>query len=44
MAFIKFLIDPAHQEPWKRPGFESLSRSTTSHAAARLPVGPNHSE
>jgi len=22
MAFIKFLIDPAHQEPWKRAGFE----------------------
>ena len=22
MAFIRFLIDPAHQEPWKRAGFE----------------------
>jgi hypothetical protein len=44
MAFVKFLIDPVHQEPWKRAGFELLSRSTTSHAAARLPVGPNHSE
>jgi molybdate transport system substrate-binding protein len=22
MAFINFLIDPAHQEPWKRAGFE----------------------
>ncbi len=22
IAFIKFLIDPAHQEPWKRAGFE----------------------
>jgi len=22
IAFIRFLIDPAHQEPWKRAGFE----------------------